>query len=96
MSAATTAKPKPEPNTSPPVVRADELYTFTEAARRLRWKKHSIRQAKRKGLRLARYGSRDYVLGSDLIAFFDRLAREQERAGDGDQATAAGREGVET
>ena len=85
MSTGRTAKPKPAPNTSPPVVRADEIYTFEEVCRRLRWRKHSARQAKRLGIRLIRYGSRDYCLGSDVLAFFDGLAQQQ--VGDGDRAT---------
>ena len=71
-------RPKPEPNTTPAVVDARQLYTFDEAARRLRWRKHSRRQARRLGLRVTRFGSRDYVSGAELIRFFEHLAQRQE------------------
>ena len=77
-------KPKPEPNTTPAVIDANQLYTLEEAARRLRWRKHSRQQARRLGLKTVRFGSRDYCLGRDVLAFFDGLG-EQQHAGDGDQ-----------
>ena len=83
MSTVRTPKPKPEPNTTPAVIDARQLYSFDEAARRLRWKKHSRQQARRLGLKTVRFGSRDYVLGRDLLAFFDRLAQKQHAASDG-------------
>lgn len=59
------------------VVRADELYTAAEVRRRLRWRDHSFRQAKRKGLRVVTFGRTKYVLGSDVLAFFEQLAAQQ-------------------
>ena len=70
------AKPQPTNNTTPAVVRADELYSLEEAARRLRWRTHSVRQAKRAGLRVIRFGSRDYISGRAILEFFDRLAKD--------------------
>ncbi len=67
----------PQPNMSPSVIRADECYPLDEFARRLRWKKHSIRQAQRMGLRTILFGSRLYVLGSDGLKFFELLATRQ-------------------
>lgn len=83
MKDARTPKPRSTPNNSPPVVCADELYTFTEICARLRWRRHSRQQARRLGLKTVRFGSRDYVLGRDLLAFFDRLAQKQHAASDG-------------
>lgn len=60
-------------NETPGEIRADDLYTFEEAARRLRWKKHSQRQAKKMGLQVSRFGSRDYVRGRAIIEFFAKL-----------------------
>ena len=85
MSTARTAKAKCEPNPYPAVVDGNTLYTLEELARRLRWRKHSIRQALRAGLRAPKFGSRRYVLGADAIRFFQRLA-EQQQKGDGDPA----------
>ena len=67
-----------EPNTTQSVIRADELYTLEEAARRLRWRQHSIRQARCLGLRIIRFGSRNYVAGSAVLAFFEHLAELQQ------------------
>jgi hypothetical protein len=57
-------------NSSPPVVRADELYLWSELVRRLRWKRHSARQAQRLGLRPIKFGSRLYIHGSTVLAWF--------------------------
>ena len=78
-------RPKPEPNSTPAVIDANSVYTLEELAKRARWKKHSIRQALRAGLRAPKFGSRRYVLGADAIRFFEHLA-DQQQAGDGDQA----------
>ena len=71
-------RPKPEPGGSlPGIVEGDSLYTLSELAARLRWRKHSIRQAVRAGLRVVRFGSRNYCLGSDALAWFEELAKKQ-------------------
>lgn len=67
-------QPRPEPNTTPAVVNANEVYTLEEAARRMRWRKHSIRQAIRAGLVTTKFGSRRYVLGRHVLEFFEKLA----------------------
>ena len=73
----TPSKPRPEPNTSPPVIRADELYTLDEAAKRMRWRKHSMRQAIRAGLITTKFGSRRYVVGQAVLDLMRKLANEQ-------------------
>lgn len=73
--------PRPEPNHSPPSVHAGELLTVEELCRRLRWRKHSLRQAKRLGLRVVKFGSRNYIIGADVLDFFRRLSDQQ--AGEG-------------
>ncbi|MFZ1933792.1 MAG: hypothetical protein WCB27_07080 [Thermoguttaceae bacterium] len=69
---------KPTRPTAPPPargsVRADELMLFAEAARRLGWCAKSRRYAQRDGLRVIRYGRHQYVLGRDLLDFFNKLA----------------------
>ena len=69
--------PKPEPNGCPAVVSVHELYTLEEVARRLRWKRHSIRQALRNGLVTAKFGSRRYCTGRAVRDFMERLAQQQ-------------------
>ena len=80
-------KPKPErtvtPNNTPGVIDGGCLYTMTELAARARWRKHSIRQAVRKGLPTILFGSRRYILGSDALKFFARLRDEQQANHDG-------------
>lgn len=79
MSVASKAPtgPKPSANTTPAVVNAYEVYVWEELQKRLRWKKHSGRQARRMGLRVVRFGSRNYCLGADVLRFFELLAAQQ-------------------
>ena len=62
-------------------IRADEVLLFSEAARRLGLCDKSRRSAIRSGLRVVRFGKWQYVLGSDVLRFFQRLA--QQAGGDG-------------
>ena len=73
----TTPRPAPKLSVSPAVIRADELYTWEELRKRLRWKRHSARQAQRLGLKPIRFGSRAYVTGEDVLDFFRKLSRQQ-------------------
>ncbi len=73
----------PRKNDTPPSVHADELLTVTELARRLRWRKHSLRQAKRMGLPVIRFGSRDYALGRRVLEWFESLSGRHEGGQDG-------------
>lgn len=66
------AKPAPEPSTGS--IRADELLLMKEASRRLGWQRKTLAHAKREGLKTIKFGRSDYVLGSDLLAFFAQLA----------------------
>ena len=68
---------KPDPNNHPPVVRAGECYTLEEAAKRMRWKKHSTRQALRAGLVTTKFGSRRYVTGEAILNLMQKLAEQQ-------------------
>ena len=51
-----------------------ELYTLSEFRRRMDWQEHALRQARKAGLRVIPFGRAKYVLGSDALAFFERLA----------------------
>ena len=77
-SAASPRASAPSKPMSTPVasrsIRADEVMSLREAARRLGWKAHSIRQAKRRGLRVVKFGSTNYVLGESILEFFRQLA----------------------
>ena len=69
---------KPESNTTPAVIEAGSVYVFEEAARRLRWRRHSQRQALRAGLKVVKFGSRRYVRGQAVLDFFAQLEEEQQ------------------
>jgi hypothetical protein len=58
-------------------IQGDELLLFSEAASRLGWCTKSRRFAIRDGLRVVRYGRYQYVLGTDILAFFQKLADQQ-------------------
>ena len=72
-----TGPHKPAPRRSPAVVRAGEVYSLAELRRRLQWKEHAVRMARVAGLRLVTFGRAKYVLGSDVLKFFERLADQQ-------------------
>ena len=54
---------------SPGEIVADAVYTLDEIQRRLGLGRHAMREARRKGLRVARIGRRGYVRGRDIIDF---------------------------
>ncbi len=65
------------------VARDGEVYRLAELQRRMGWGAHALRQARVAGLRLISFGREKFVLGSDVIQFFQRLGDRQ--AGNGDQ-----------
>ena len=69
---------KPSPRRAPAVIRDGEVYSLAELRRRLRWQDHAVRQARIAGLRLVSFGRAKFVLGSDVLRFFERLAERQE------------------
>ena len=56
----------------PGTINVDTLYRLDEAAARLGWGDHALRAARRRGLKIHRSGNRNYVLGSDLLAFITK------------------------
>ena len=76
-SETSESRTRPRTNNTSAVINVLEVYTMDEVARRMRWKAHSIRQAKRLGLKTVRFGSRDYVLGRHVLEFFEKLAQMQ-------------------
>jgi hypothetical protein len=56
----------------PGTIQPDTLYRFDEAAARLGWGEQALRAARRRGLKIHRSGKRNYVLGSDLLAFITK------------------------
>lgn len=62
-------------------IHADELLPLPILKKRLGWGNRSIAQAQRDGLRAVVFGRGKYVLGRDLLAFFDRLGEQQGKGG---------------
>ena len=58
-------------------MQAGEVMTLRELKSRLGWGEHSVRQARREGLQLVRFGRAKYCLGRDLLDFFETLAQRQ-------------------
>lgn len=84
----------PAASTVPASVQASEVMAVEELARRLRWRRHSIRQARRLGLPTVRFGVRDYVIGGDVVAWFRDLRTQQQQQredGDGNPEDVVGR-----
>lgn len=59
----------------PGEINADSLYTLDELNDRLGLGKSALRSARREGLAVKRIGRRGYVLGKDVIAWFERSAK---------------------
>jgi hypothetical protein len=76
-------KPRKPAKHAPAVVRAGEVYSLVELRRRLGWGQHYVRQARVAGLRLVTFGRNRYVLGSDVLDFFARLAARQQAGSEG-------------
>ena len=67
---------RPGPSGDP--IRTDELYPWSALHTRLGWGARSIALAKAKGLRVLRYGKRQYFLGRDVIAFLESIQGESQ------------------
>ena len=63
---------------SPAVISAHAVYSWAELRRRFGWEEHAGRQARLNGLRLVSFGRGKYVLGADVLKFFERLAERQQ------------------
>ena len=63
------------------VIRSDEVYLLAEVRRRLGWQEHAVRQARKAGLRVRRFGRQDFILGHDLLVFFSELPVAGEERG---------------
>ena len=68
-SPTATAGPRP---TAPGAIVPDCLYRLDEAAARVGWGSHALRAARRRGLKIHRFGKRGFVAGADLIALITK------------------------
>lgn len=77
MNASTDPKPNRADAVVPPcVIEGRVLYGIEELKLRLRWSKHAMRTARKNGLRIRYAGGRGYVLGCDLLDYFDKHAKD--------------------
>lgn len=63
------------------VIEPGRLYLAEEAKRRLKIGEWGWRKMRRGGLRIIYQNKRAYVLGDDLLAFFDESAPSSEKGG---------------
>lgn len=63
-------------NQPPGFIVPEALYTIEEVKARLRMASRSRSQFRRAGAKAIRFGRRDYILGSEVIETFARIARE--------------------
>jgi len=81
-----------------PALRADSLpplpaYRLTDVAAVYGWQRHAIRQAKRQGLKIVRFGSTSYVTARALEAFFAGLEDNDRKQADDAAGGKASKEG---
>lgn len=72
---------EPAPKTGVGSVSFTEVMTMREFGRRLGLAQYACSDAQRRGLRTILFGRTKFVLGQDVIAWFRRLAEEQESTG---------------
>ncbi len=70
---------KKRPPTGHGSVSSDEVMTLREFGRRLGLASRALCEAQRSGLRTVLFGRCKFVLGSDALEWFGRLAEEQSR-----------------
>jgi hypothetical protein len=75
--------PTPKTSNAPGVIRDGEVYRLREVCRRLGWKEHAIRQARAAGLRTIIFGREKFILGRDVLSFFEKIAERQQSSGEG-------------
>ena len=79
MTASAAPAPARSPVARPTAGMIDErsIYSRQELCRLLGWQRHSWRRAKRLGLRVVTFGSRQYIRGQWVAQWFNKLATDQ-------------------
>lgn len=65
----------PRPAQSP--ILADAVYSKRVLCTALGWEHRTFRHAVKEGLRIIPFGKQRFILGRDVLSFFDRLAEQQ-------------------
>ena len=58
-------------------IRSDELLPWRALHDRLGWSNRVLADARRRGLRVLKFGNRQYVLGRDVIAFLESVGGQE-------------------
>ena len=69
----------------PGPIRAGEVYTLHQAARRLNWARKSIADAQRAGLKTILFGRQKFVTGAEVLRFFEALENQQDNGPGGEK-----------
>ena len=73
---------RPKPEASNPLkgsVHRDEIILVDTLCRRYGLKRHSRRQLRNRGLKMVRFGSKDFTTGKWFQEFLERLAEQQQQ-----------------
>jgi hypothetical protein len=71
----------PRPTLSP--ILADAVYNKRSLCASLQWEHRTWAHAVKEGLRVVSFGKQKFVLGREVLAFFERLADQQAVEGSG-------------
>lgn len=63
-------------------IQADVVYPLSDFERRSGLGRHAMRQARRRGLKVIRFGGRAFVRGNDFQAFLASIAEQADSAND--------------
>jgi hypothetical protein len=72
----------PRPALAP--ILANAVYSKRLLCASLQWEHRTFRHAVQEGLRIIAFGKQRFILGRDVLSFFERLA-ECQAAGDGEE-----------
>lgn len=70
-----TKRQERRPDAPPGVIAHDEVYTLAEFRERVGWSDHSLRTARRNGLKVIYTNGRGYVRGIDFVRYLDHAQR---------------------
>ena len=60
-------------------IRSDEVLPVAVLRERFGWGKHAVREARKAGLQVVRFGRADYVTGRAVLEFFEKLGMENKK-----------------
>ena len=75
--------PTPRPTLAP--ILADAVYNKRALCAGLQWEHRTFRHAVQEGLRIIAFGKQRFILGKDVLAFFEKLAERQNNKEEGGQ-----------